>query len=437
MSKNLNNLMPFALFMCVAVSGCGNSIDEVSVSDYEELPPPKFDADNDSPWWRGPTRDGKSTSANPPVEWSDSQNVVWKADVPGKGHGSPTVWGDMVFLATADDDKQTQSVLCYSRVDGDLLWQKQVHSGGYPDVHDSNTRASATIAVDGERAFSLFENHDALWVTALDFKGKQIWQTKVGPIDMYWGYGASPLVYKSLVIVAGDGDSDAYLAAMHRGTGKIIWRVKRPNQGSYSSPVVTNIDGKDQLLLSGNSMVASYDPATGETLWTIDATTKTTCGTIVWDGDLVFASGGYPDSSTVAVRADGGSIVWQNSNRCYEQSMLAHDGYIYAIIENGIALCYDAKTGEEQWKKRLGGNESASLVLAGGNLYGAMEDGTVHVFAASPGEFKRVAKNKLGDEAMATPTICGNQMFARVAFHGDSRSERLYCIARAEALAAK
>lgn len=248
------------------------------------------------------------------------------------------------------------------------------------------------------------------------------------------------MIYKSLVIIAGDGDSDAYLAALHRGTGKIIWRVKRPNQGnyhgSYSTPVVVNIGGRDQLLISGNSIVASYDPSSGKTLWTVDATTETTCGTMVWDGDLVFASGGYPDTSTVAIKADGSKIVWENTNQCYEQSMLAHDGYVYAVIENGIALCYDAKTGEEQWKKRLGGNESASLVLAGGNLYAAMEDGTVHVFAASPSKFERVAENKLGDEAMATPSICGNQLFARVAFHGDTRAERLYCIAQAETVAA-
>ncbi len=418
----------------LVTAGCGNSVDEVAVTDFQELPPPKFDVDRDWPWWRGPTRDGKSTSPNPPVEWSESLNVRWKVDVPGRGHGSPTVWGDFVFLSTADDDKKTQSVVCFSRGSGKQIWLKQLHSGGYPDVHADNTRASSTIAVDGERAFALFENHDALWVTALDFQGEQQWQTKVGPIDMYWGYGASPLIYKSLVIVGGDGDSDAYLAAMHRGTGKIIWRVKRPNQGSYSSPVVATLDGKDQLLISGNSMVASYNPGTGEKLWSVDATTKTTCGTMVWDGDLVFASGGYPDEATVAVQADGSGVVWDNGNNCYEQSMLAHDGYLYAVIENGIARCYDAKTGEEQWKKRLGGNESASLVLASGNLYSAMEDGTVHVFAADPGKFQRVAENKLGDEAMATPTICGNEIFAGVAFHEDGRTERLYCIASAESV---
>ncbi|MDA1015800.1 MAG: PQQ-binding-like beta-propeller repeat protein [Planctomycetota bacterium] len=424
----------------IAVLGCGlvgccSEVQEISVATFEELAPPDFNPEGDSPWWRGPTRDGKSTSKNPPTNWSDTENIAWTANVPGHGHGSPTVWGEHVFVQTADTGRKSQSVLCYSRSDGRKRWETRLHSRNLPSVHENNSCASATMAVDGERAFALFENDAKLWLTALDFNGKQLWQTNVGPVETTWGYGTSPMIYKSFVIVACDGNSQAFLAAVHRKSGKIVWRTKRPSKGSYSPPVVARVNGKDQLLLSGNSMIASYDPADGSDNWSIAALMDTTCGTIVWDGELLFNSGGYPGSETVCVKADGSEVVWKNAGKCYEQSMLAHDGYLYAVNEGGIANCHDAKTGQLQWKKRLGGKENASLVLANGNLYHAAEDGATYVFAADPGEYRQIAKNQLGHEVFATPTICGDQIFVRVAFHESSRQERLICISRPPTLA--
>lgn len=432
-----NRLFP-ALIVVLGLGfiGCGGEVEEISVSNFEELDPPKFNPDRDSPWWRGPIRDGKSSSIKPPTSWSETENVLWTANVPGRGHGSPTVWGEHVFLQTADTERKTQSVLCYARGDGQKRWETELHSGNLPSVHESNSCASATMAVDGERAFALFENDATLWLTALDFAGKPLWKTNVGPVDTTWGYGTSPMIYKSFVIVACDGDSQAFLAAVHRKSGEIVWRTKRPSKGSYSPPVVAHVNGTDQLLLSGNSIIASYNPADGTENWSIPALMDTTCGTIVWDGDLLFASGGYPGSETVCVKADGSEVVWKNSGKCYEQSMLAHAGCLYSVNEGGIANCHDAVTGRLRWKKRLGGNENASLVLANGNLYHAAEDGTTYVFAADPGGYRQIAENKLGNEVFATPTICGNQIFARVAFNESGRQERLVCIAHQETVAA-
>ena len=204
---------------------------------------------------------------------------------------------------------------------------------------------------------------------------------------------------------------------------------------SYSSPVVAHVADRDQLLISGCGKTTSYDPANGKQLWQCEGPAKATCGTMVWDGDLVFASGGYPEKETIAIRADGSSeIVWRANEKSYEQSMLAHDGTLYAVNDTGIALCWDAKTGKLNWKERLSGPVSASPVLAGGNIYAADEKGTFYVFRADPEKFTLVSRNRLGDESFASPTIVNNQIFLRVAHgSGAERQEILYCIGAGEA----
>ncbi len=429
-----------ASVLTVFVVGCGGARDdipEVNVSgnqNLEEISAASF-ADQDWPWWRGPSHNGIAADGPaPPVKWSATENVVWKTDVPGRGHSSPTVVGQRVMLTTADESKKVQSVIAFDRESGDQLWKTDVNEGGFPNrIHNKNTHASGSVTSDGERLFASFFNHDAIKVTALDLDGNKLWEKEAGPFkprQFEYGYAPSPFVYKSLVIVAADYDGGGYLAALHRKTGDIVWRKPRPAVISYSSPVVAKVGGRDQLLISGCEIVAGYDPATGEQLWSCDATTRSTCGTMVWDGDLVFASGGYPKAETVAVRADGsGEILWRNNTKCYEQSMLAHDGHVYAVDDRGIATCWQAESGEEKWRGRLRGPVSASPVLAGGNLYLSNEAGTTFVFKANPDAFELVAENRLGDDAFATPTICGGQIFLRVASQmGGRRQEMLYCI---------
>jgi hypothetical protein len=152
----------------------------------------------------------------------------------------------------------------------------------------------------------------------------------------------------------------------------------------------------------------------------------------VWDGDLVFASGGYPKAETVAVKADGsGRVAWRNGTKCYEQSMLAWEGHVYAVSDAGVAFCWSAADGTERWSARVSGKPSASPVLAAGNIYVSDERGLTTVFRADPKEFKEVAKNRLGDQAYATPSFCGNRIYARVAKgSGPRRQEYLYCIGK-------
>ncbi len=400
---------------------------------------PGQDAADDWRTWRGPGGNGIAAAGQePPTTWSETQNVLWSAPVPGRGHSSPTVVGGKVVLTTADDAAQVQSVLAFDRATGKPLWKTDVHRGGFPPkIHTKNSHASCTVASDGQRLFATFFNREAVHVTALDLDGKRLWQTSAGPLkprQYQHGYGASPALYKSMVIVAVDSDDTGggFIAALDGKTGRMKWRTGRPVKSSFSSPVVAKLAGRDQLLLTGCDVVAAYDPETGKPLWSAEATTSATAGTMVWSGDLAFGSGGWPKAGTVAVRADGsGKVVWQNPQKCYEQSMLAHDGHLYAITDSGVAFCWAAADGSEKWNARLSGKPSSSPVLVGSNIFISDERGTTTVFRADPKEYREVARNRLGDEALATPAFCGGRIYARVAKgSGGRRAEFLYCIGK-------
>jgi outer membrane protein assembly factor BamB len=389
-------------------------------------------APTDWPWWRGPSHDGVAAPGQkPPLHWSETENVVWKAAVPGRGHGSPIVVGDQVILATCDEDIEIQSVICYDRQSGTQVWKTVVHQGNITKGENSKgSQASATVACDGQRLFITFQNSKAIYVTALTRAGKQLWQKKVSDFVTHQGYGASPAVYKSLVLVSADHKGGGKLAAFDRATGELVWSHERPKIPNYTSPVVVNAAGREQLVYFGCKLVSSFDPLTGKSLWEVPGATEECVTSTVTNGDMIFTSGGYPKNHLAAVRADGsGKVVWENGVRVYVPSLLIKDGYLYASADEGIAYCWEAATGKEKWKQRLGGKFTASPVLVGDNIFATNEEGKTFIFKAKPDGFEKVAENKLGDEAMATPAICGSRVYLRVASHKDGRRrETLYCL---------
>ncbi len=385
----------------------------------------------DWPAWRGPNHNGVADSdQHPPTEFGPEKNVLWSVDVPGRGHGAPIVVNDKVFLASADEKHQSQMVLCFDRKTGIQFWSQEIHRGKFPKTNKKASQASSAVTCDGERLFITFVNDGVATTTALNLDGEQIWQRKITDYVVHQGYGASALVYRDTVIVVADTKCGGAVVAMNRADGKVVWRVERPKKPNYPSPVVYRLFGKDQLLLQGCNLVKSLDPASGETHWEIDGATIECVTTMVTDGTCVFSSGGYDRNHVAAIRADGsGEIVWQNNSRVYVPSMVVKDGYLYAVLDAGVAACWRSDTGKEMWKKRLAGGTSASLVLVGDLLYSVDESGTFSIFRANPNQFEVVAQNKLGDEALATPAICGGQIFARVAYlNGDTRNEKLYCL---------
>lgn len=402
------------------------------VADFPKLAPA-----NDWPWWRGPSRNGiAAQQAAPPTKWGEKQNVVWKVPVPGRGHSSPTVVGDKVFLATADEAQQVHAVVAFDRRTGKQAWITEVSQGGFPAKnHPKNTEATSTLACDGERLFATFFHHQTVQAIALDLSGKKVWEHTVGPFNpkrYEYGYAPSPLIYRGTVIVSAEHDGDSYLVALDRLTGQQVWRTARPANITFSSPVIAHVAGKDQLLISGGLKVDSFDPANGKQLWTVPGTAMATCGTLVWDGDLVFASGGYPESETMAIRADGsGHVAWRNKQKCYEESMLAHAGYLYAFTGKGDLFCWRASDGQEMWKERLKGPVSSSPVLAAGHIYWTNEFGTTFVFQPNPKKFELISSNQLGSEGFPSLSICGGQVFLRTATgNGPKRQEFLYCLGK-------
>lgn len=393
-------------------------------------------SDSDWPWWRGLERNGVANAEQPPpTSWSDTENVLWKAPVPGRGHGSPAIVGDRVFLATADEARAIQSVLCYDRNTGALLWNSVVHRDGFSaekrEGHPRGSRASSSVASDGHRIFINFVTGGAVYTSALSFEGEILWQQKVTDYIIHQGYGSSPAIYGSLVIVSADNKGGGAIKAFDRVTGEPAWTVQREAQPNYASPIILKVAGKDQLLLTGHDLVSSFDPETGEKNWEAPGATVECVTSIVTDGDLVVTSGGYPDKHIAVMKGDGsGEELWRNTTEVYVPSMLMSDGYLYGVTDRGEAFCYSLDKPEPVWEARVRGKFNASPVLVGDNIYALDNNGTTHIFKASPAGFESVAENTVtASEVEASPAICGGRIYMRVAQEVDGvRSEMLYCI---------
>ena len=388
-------------------------------------------ASDDWPSWRGPTRDGiAATGQTPPLRWSETENVLWRTAVPGRGHSSPTVVGKCVYLTTADLEKQTQRVLCFDRSTGSLVWDTVVHQGGLIQTgHRNASHANSTVVSDGEHLYVNFLNDKAVHTTALDLQGKIRWQHRVCDFVTHQGFGSSPVVEGKVVLVVADHRGGGTVAGLDRASGKVVWEQTRPKLPNYTSPAVVRAAGRTQMIVAGCNLVSSFDPQTGAKVWEIEGGTEECVVTPVTDGERVFTSGGYPKNHMLAVLADGsGKVAWKNINRLYVPSMIQADGYLYGVLDAGMAVCWKSDTGEELWKERLGGDFYASPVRVGERIYAPNLAGVTHVFDARPEGFKLLAQNQLGNEAYASPAICGSRIYMRVATTGEVRKEYLVCI---------
>lgn len=388
----------------------------------------------DWPWWRGPHRNGVADALPPPpLHWSRSENVLWKSEISGRGHSSPTLVGGQIFLTTADDE--AQYVLCFDANSGVRQWREEIHRGGFPPKSNQrSSHASSTIACDGEQLYVNFMQGGAVFTTALSRAGEQLWQRKISDYVVHQGYGSSPALYGALVIVTADNKSGGAIAALDRASGDVVWKHPRPKLPNYPSPIILSVAGRDQLLMTGCELLSSFDPGSGEKLWEVAGATTECVTSTVTNGEFIYSSGGYPDNHVAATRADGtGELEWEKPTRVYVPSMLIDGDYLYAVADGGIAICWDSHTGEEMWKGRLSGNFSASPVLVGDRIYATNEEGTTFVYRANADAFELLASNQLGDEVFATPTICRGRIYARVAFRdGDERREMLYCLGVSE-----
>ncbi len=386
----------------------------------------------DWPAWRGPTADGHAAAGQTvPVKWTETENVVWRAPIRGRGHSTPIVVGNHVYVTSADETKQEQFVLCFDRATGKPLWETVVHRGPLDTIgHRNTSQASGSVTWDGERLYVNFLHDKAIHATALDPSGKILWQQRVSGYVPHQGFGSSPVVHETVLLVAADHKGGGKLVGLDKRTGKIIWQQDRPKVANYPTPAILKVAGRTQAILGGCGLVASFDPLTGKKLWEIEGSTDETVVMAVTDGKRVFVSGGYPKNNMTAVEADGsGRIAWQNNVRLYVPSMLVRDGYLFAMLDTGQAVCWQADTGEEVWREKVDKDYYASPVLVGDRFYATSLRGVTSVFEASAQKFgKLLSQNQLGDEALASPAICGNRIYLRSAKKGDVRQEYLWCI---------
>jgi outer membrane protein assembly factor BamB len=342
------------------------------------------------------------------------------------------VVGDLVVLGTATETPPQQIVIAYDRNDGSQRWTTVVHEGGLPskrDVHRKATNANATLASDGSHLVTAHLNAGHVWVTAMDMDGQQIWQTDIGAFSSKFGYAPSPVIYKSMIVVAADNQGGGYLVGLDIRSGEIAWRRARGGVSSYSSPALVRLGGIDQIVITGTDRMASYDPATGEMNWETECISEATCGTVIVAADRVIGSGGYPDKETVCLDATGKQI-WSNRTKVYEPSMVTDGENVFAVSDDGIAYCWSVENGDVRWKERLGGNFSGSPILCQEKIYVSDLSGNGYVFKASGEQYELIAKNQLGDDCYASPAVAGDAILFRVGVgDGAERKEKLICIA--------
>lgn len=382
------------------------------------------------PGWRGPRGDGSSTEQNIPTRWSETENLAWKVPVPGTGHSSPIVWGDRIFLTTCIEEEQRRELLCIDRTSGRTLWSKTVLQSPLEKKHVLNSFASSTPATDGELVYVTFlaaERSDTneatpgdMVVAAYDFDGNQRWTVRPGRFSSVHGYCSCPVLFEDMLIVNGDHDGDSYLLALKKATGETVWKVPRENKTrSYSTPIIREIDGRTQMVLSGNKCVASYDPRDGSRHWIIDGPTEQFVATMVYGSGLFFMTAGFPEYHMLAIKPDGHGnvtdthIAWRTKEACsYVPSPIAAGDYFLITSDGGIASCFEATTGERHWKQRLGKHYSGSPVLAEGLVYFTADDGITKV--VKPGErFDVVSENHLNDAFFSSPAISKRQIIMR------------------------
>ncbi|HEY2589755.1 MAG TPA: PQQ-binding-like beta-propeller repeat protein [Tepidisphaeraceae bacterium] len=377
--------------------------------------------------------DGTSTETSIPTHWSPTQNIRWKTSIPGKGHSSPIVWGDRIFVTTCLEAQQKRMLLCIDRGSGKVLWQHEVLKSPLEQKNKLNSYASATPATDGKYVWVAFFQIPKTELACYDFEGKEIWRRSPGAFHSVHGFCSSPVLYKDLVFLNCDQDSQAAcIVAFDKNTGEERWRTARPNQTrSYCTPLIRNVGGREQLMLSGSKCVASYDPDTGKQLWIMDGPTEQFVASPVVTDDVVFITGGFPTYHLVVINPDGDGnithtrVVWHEHGAvaAYVPSPIAAGDWFFVCSDGGLASCWDAKTGKELWRHRLGQHHSASPVRAGGNLCFTADNGDTYVFKAGP-TFELMSQNPLGEEVRASPAVSQGELFIRGV-------QNLYCISGA------
>ncbi len=380
---------------------------------------------NDLTWprFRGENGVGISTLAGVPSEWTLS-DYEWVRDLTGKGHSSPVVWHDRLFLTCALGDGQ-RTLVCFDALSGEELWSRTV-TLGTNKLHLKNSYASGTPAVDSQRVYAAFADNDHYVVTAYTFTGEQVWTVDLGSYTSQHGQGVSPVLIGERLIVPNDQAGPSAIVALNTNTGDVVWSTRdRPSEeASYSTPIlITGPDGKPQLIcLSQAAGMSAIDPETGAQLWRTEPFPMRTCGSPVYGGGVLIGtcgSGGngkYLAAVEPAAPGTAPKVRYTRERELpYVPTPIAHDGHLFLWLDNGVLTCLDMATGTSLKTARIGGKYSGSPVLIEGRLFCISEAGEVVVVAATP-ELEVLGRNPLGDESYSTPAVANGRVYLR-GFH--------------------
>lgn len=382
------------------------------------------------PRWRGPDGNAVSSEANLPVTWSTTENVCWKAAVPGEGSSSPIVWDDHVFVTSAFERGSRRAMFCYDRSTGRQRWTREITDAD-PEVASALTgHAAATPVTDGTRLVAAFGNAG---VVCCDFDGKLLWHRRLGNFESELGLATSPILHDGSVLLVCDHDGnrfrsfDSFLIALDLKTGQTRWKTDRPDlYRSWSTPIVIPAGDRRELIVCAQDELRGYDPATGRPLWHVAGMTGWVTPSPVFGAGMIFATSGK-DGPTLAIRPGGRGdvtgthVVWsQPKGAPYVCSPLLYGDHLYVHNEQGILTCREARTGKELYRHRLEGKFTASAAAGDGKVYLVNEDGVTFVIKAGRA-FELLARNPLDGDCLASPAISAGRFFLRTQRH-------LYCI---------
>lgn len=389
----------------------------------------------DWPQWRGPRGSGVAEDANPPVSWSQSENVRWSVKLPGWGTSSPVIHGDKLFVTTdtVENGKRTLLTICLNRHTGKELWRHEFGLGIEQKTHQKSNLAVNTPVVTNDAVYVAFGNSD---IARYSHDGKLIWVTRYmemfGDPKMAWGYGTSPIVLEDSILLPWDHHKGpCYVIGLDKKTGKVLWKKERPVGTSHATPLVVSHDGQTDILVSAKHRLTAFDAASREEIWQFGEGEGPFNGEIVaspvyGDGLVFFQL--WRQTPIHAVRLRKGQPpepVWVSQKPGpQEPSLLYYRGLLYAWMDNGVLTCLDGKTGEEVYRKRLGGACNSSPVAANGRIYLSNNDGETFVIRAGR-EFELLSTNSLGERITASPALSGRDLYIRT-------DSTVYCLRAGE-----
>ncbi|HEY4308090.1 MAG TPA: PQQ-binding-like beta-propeller repeat protein [Pirellulales bacterium] len=372
----------------------------------------------DWPQFRGPDGQGYSRERDLPLEWSESENVVWKTPLPGLGWSSPVVRGRLIWLTTAIEQEGSLRALCIDALTGQVLRDVEVfHKADLGPINPKNSHASPTPVIDGDRVFVHFGAHGT---ACLSLRGDVLWRNDQLAYDHRHGPGGSPVVWRDLLIFHCDGADTQAVVALDRQTGRVRWRTDRQSQQpGYGTPLLTTVNGADQLISPGGGMIASYEPATGREIWRLRHGGDSVVLRPVVDHGLVYVSSGYTSTALYAIDlASRGEISTADATWTvrrgvpFDPSPLIVGDELYLVSDQGVVTCLDARSGKQHWQSRLRGAFSASPLAADGRIYITSEEGVTTVIA--PGKaMKKLAENTLDGRMLASLATADGAIFAR------------------------